>query len=265
MQAKILQKIYEKVDQGQKAALVLLTENKGSTPGRDGSVMAVFQDGTSLGTIGGGAIEYDIIKRAKEAMENGDDFEFDYNLTEKGELKMACGGDSKGFVKLFFPNKNLIIFGAGHVSQKLSRIAVKTGFNVIVTDDREEYQREKDFQGIQKYITATPKDAVEQIQFHKDNTYIVVCTRGHNGDEEALKALLPKDYKYLGMIGSRRKVGAVIKKLREEGFTKEQIGTVHMPIGLNIDDGSVEEIAISILAEILMIKNNGSGQKNKAM
>lgn len=263
MQSNILNKIYEKNAQGQKAALVLLTKNRGSTPGRDGSTMAVFEDGTSLGTIGGGAIEYDVTKRTIEALESGQDFEFDYNLSQNGELKMACGGDSKGVVKIFHPNNKLIIFGAGHVSQKLARVAVLTGFDVYVTDDRQEFKESEDFQGIKEYITGQPEEAVEKISFSKDNTYVVVCTRGHSKDEEVLDSVLKKDYKYLGLIGSRKKVGTMIKNLKGKGIEEDKIRSINMPVGLRLDNGSVEEIAISILGEILMIKNEKDGKQLK--
>lgn len=263
MQGEILNKIYEKINSGQRAALVILTKNRGSTPGRDGSTMGVFEDGKTLGTIGGGAIEYDVINRTKEALKSGEDFEFDYNLSQSGELKMACGGDSKGIVKIFFPKTNLIIFGAGHVSQKLARVAVNTGFNVYVTDDRKEFSKSEDFIGIRDYLVGKPGEAVDNLPFSKDDTFIVVCTRGHKMDEEAIEALLYKDYKYLGMIGSKKKVGTLINNLKEKGYSKEKINSINMPIGLKIDNGSVEEIAISILAEILMIKNDKSGEQLK--
>ncbi|MGO3751976.1 MAG: XdhC family protein [Peptoniphilaceae bacterium] len=265
MEVKILNEIYKKVEGGQRAALVIITKNKGSAPGREGSTMAVFEDGTTLGTVGGGAIEFDLIKRSRQAMEKGEDFEFDYNLSQSGELKMACGGESQGIVKTFYPNNNLIIFGAGHVSQKLARVAVKTGFNVYVTDDRDEFRESEDFKGIREYYIGKPEEVVDKLKFSSENTFIVICTRGHSNDEEALKVLLGKKYKYLGMIGSKRKVATIIKNLKANKFTEEEIKSINMPIGLKIDDGSAEEIAISILAEILMVKNSGNGDPNKVI
>lgn len=263
MQANILSYINEKVGEGQRAALVILTKNRGSVPGQEGSTMAVFEDGTTKGTIGGGAIEYDVTKRTVEALKKGEDFEFDYNLSKDGELKMACGGNSTGIVKIFYPNADLIIFGAGHVSQKLARVAIKTGFNVTVTDDREAFKDAEDFKGIRNYLVGKPKDVIDSLRFSSHNTFIVVATRGHENDEEAIEALLRKEYKYLGMIGSRKKIGGLVSRLKEKGFSLEEINKIHMPIGLDIDDGSVEEIAISILAEILMVKNGLPGTKHK--
>ncbi|MDO5028083.1 MAG: XdhC/CoxI family protein [Bacillota bacterium] len=257
MESKILREIDLRVSQGQRAALVILTKNKGSAPARQGSTMAVFQDGSSLGTVGGGAIEYDIMKRAQQAIKDGQDFEFDYNLSKDGKLQMSCGGASQGFVKVFYPNSQLIIFGAGHVGQKLARIAVKTAFDVRVVDDRIDFKDAEDLKDISAFIGKNPEEALADLNFSKDSTYIVVATRGHAQDQEVLENILRKDFKYLGNIGSKAKVHSLRKKLTAKGFSKEEIDKIHMPIGIDIDNGSVEEIAISIMAEILLIKNSG--------
>lgn len=263
MESKILREIDLRVSQGQRAALIILTKNRGSAPGRSGATMAVFQDGSILGTVGGGAIEYDLMKRAKEAIREGYDFDFDYNLSRDGTLKMACGGKSQGYVKIFYPNSQLIIFGAGHVGQKLARVAAKTAFDVVVVDDREDFKELEDFKEIGSFIGKEVADAVKDLNFSKDSTYIVVATRGHSNDQEVIEAVLRKDYKYLGMIGSKSKVRTLATKLYDQGFSREEVEKIHMPIGLDIDDGSVEEIAISILAEILLVKNSGQGTMQK--
>lgn len=263
MQAEILKRIYEENNRGRDCALALIVENRGSTPGNDSSLMAVFSDGSSFGTIGGGAIEADVIKRSLEGMKEGKAFEFDYSLTEKGTLKMACGGDSRGFVKYFKAAKRLVIFGAGHVSQKLAALASKTGFAVDVIDDREEFRTSPDFQGIDNYYCMEVDRAIEKIEFDPEKTFIVLCTRGHAHDQEALKALAGKPCAYLGMIGSKAKVARVFKELQAEGVKKEDLDKVYAPIGLNLDDGSVQEIAVSILAQILTIKNGTDGRPLK--
>lgn len=263
MKAEILDLIYEENKKGKDAALVFLIENKGSTPGEDNSLMAVLSDGKSFGTIGGGKIEADVIRRTLEGFKDGKSFEFDYNLSKYGELKMSCGGNSRGFVKYFKASSRLIIFGAGHVSQKLARIATKTNFEVTVIDDREEFKDSPDFEGIKEYLAESIDEAIGKIDFDKEKTYIVLCTRGHSQDAEVLRNILDKEYKYLGMIGSKAKVISVFKDLEEEGYDREILNKIYSPIGLDIDNGSVEEIAISIMAEILMIKNKKSGQSQK--
>ncbi len=259
MKSDVLLKIHEANTAGKKAALALIIENKGSTPGEDSSAMAIIEDGETLGTVGGGKIEADIMRRTMEAFKTNEDFEFDYNLSKSGELQMSCGGNSRGYVKLFLPRKRLYIFGAGHVGQKLARVAVKTGFAVDIIDDRSEFKTSPDFAEIDNYYSDNLSQAIEKLTFDKENTYIILCTRGHSTDLDVLKEVIDKDYKYLGMIGSRAKVKDVFGKLRELGYSDEDLSSIHTPVGLDIDNGSVEEIAISILAEILMVKNNKEG------
>ena len=254
MNAKILEAIYEQNKLGKDAALCFLIENKGSTPGEDNSVMAIFSDGSILGTVGGGSIEKDIIRRTLEGMKDGNSFEFDYNLSKNGELKMSCGGNCRGFVKYFKSSNRLLIFGAGHVSQKLSRVASKTSFEVTVIDDRKEFKDSPDFIDIKEFIAEDFYSAVEKINFDEKKTYIVLCNRGHAYDEKALEVIKDKDFAYLGMIGS--KAASLFKELKEEGISEQFLNKIYTPIGLDIDNGSVEEIAISIMAEILMVKNN---------
>lgn len=263
MKAEILDKIYQENRRGKDAALVFLIENKGSTPGEDNSLMAVLSDGEFFGTIGGGKIEADVIRRSLEGFKDGKSFEFDYNLSKDGKLKMACGGNSRGFVKYFKASNRLIIFGAGHVSQKLARIATKTNFEITVIDDRDEFKDSPDFEEIKEYMAESVEKAIEKIDFDKEKTYIVLCTRAHSQDAEVLRNILDKDYSYLGMIGSKAKVISVFKDLEKEGYDRAKLNQIYTPIGLDIDNGSVEEIAISIMAEILMIKNKKSGQSQK--
>lgn len=263
MKADILQEIYKENELGRDAALCFLIENKGSTPGEDNSVMAVFSDGSILGTVGGGAIEKDLIRRTMEGMKEGNSFEFDYNLSKNGELKMSCGGNSRGYVKYFKSSNRLLIFGAGHVSQKLARIASKTGFDVSVVDDRPEFKNSSDFVDIKEYIDEDIESAIDKIDFDAKKTYIVLCNRGHAHDKETLECLVDKDFAYLGMIGSKAKVIGLFDQLKAEGIDEKVLNKIYTPIGLDVDNGSVEEIAISIMAEILMVKNNKDGKIQK--
>lgn len=254
MQTEILEIVVKEVEAGRKAALVFLTEAKGSIPGAHDSLMAVLADGRTFGTIGGGAVEFEVIKKALRAIEEGRDENFSFRLTQNSETKMLCGGNSSGYIKVFKPRPQLIIFGAGHVSQKLARIAVKTDFDVTVVDEREDFKDKEDFEGIKKFLSGSKEEAVASLNFDRDNTYIVICTT--STDFEALRLVLGRDFKYLGMIGSRAKVSLVKKKILEEGFTEEDFARVHAPVGLDIDNGRVEEIAISIMAQILAVKNS---------
>ncbi|MDL2311097.1 XdhC/CoxI family protein [Peptostreptococcaceae bacterium OttesenSCG-928-C18] len=263
MEAEVLSKIGEVASRGEKAALVILESNCGSVPGKEGSVMGVFEDGSTIGTVGGGAIEFDLVKRSLKAMETNENFKFDYSLTEKGELKMACGGQAAGFVKIFVPKNKLIIFGAGHCAQKLAKFAVTCNFAVYIVDDREEFKTNPDFEGIVEYLVGTPEKVVEKLPFDKETTYIVMATRGHIHDLEAARVTIDKNYKYMGMLGSRKKALEVKETLLKEGYDLDKINKINLPIGLDISDGSVEEIGISILSEILKVKNNLNGENRK--
>lgn len=251
MDLEVIRAVEKELEEGRDVALVIITQSKGSTPGADNSSMVVLQNEKTIGTVGGGAIEYDLTKEALKALEKNEEKSLDYSLTEKEELKMLCGGQNKAYIKIFRANPKLLIFGAGHVGQKLARIAAKTNFDVEVVDKRKDYKEKKDFENIRKFITG-PKDFLKDRDFDQ-NTYIIICTPDY--DEKVLEKVLDKNYKYLGMIGSKRKVKKVFDSLERKGFGKDLVKKIHAPVGLDIGDGSVEEIAISIMAEILAVKN----------
>ncbi|MDD7305004.1 MAG: XdhC/CoxI family protein [Peptoniphilaceae bacterium] len=254
MQVEILKKVVDEVGKGKKACLVFITEVKGSVPGANDSMMAVFEDGQTFGTIGGGPMEYEVTKKAIEAIKNEKDDSFDLRLNKSSDLNMICGGENKGYIKVFMPQPQLIIYGAGHVGQKLARVAVRTGFDVTVVDPREEFKDKEDFIGIKKFLAMDSKEANAYIDFSSSNTYLVICTT--NSDKEVLTNVLGKDYKYIGMIGSRHKIKLVFDDLKERGIDQKYLDQIYTPIGFDIDNGKVEEIAISIISQILAVKNN---------
>jgi len=254
METDVLEFLTDRLNTGRKCAMILLEVNEGSAPGVTGSIMAVDSEGQRIGTIGGGNLEFKVVTRALEGMREGKHFGFEYSLIEKGELKMVCGGDVKGFVKYFSPPSNLVIFGAGHVGEKLSEVAKPLGFNIYVADDREEYAELPAYIGIKEFISLKPSEAKGRIPFG-DNTYIVVATRGHILDQEAYKACLGEKFAYLGGLGSRKKALETISLLKESGYSDEALMDLHLPIGLDISNGSPAEIAVAILAEILQVKN----------
>lgn len=253
MDIEILDSVTKELKKGRNVALAILTETKGSAPGKDNSFMAIFENGETFGTIGGGAIEYDLTKKALQALKEDKERFFDYSLIENKEVKMLCGGQNKGFIKIFRANPRLLIFGAGHVGQKLARVASKTGFDVIVIDQRKEFEKKEDLKDINQFILEKPKEFSEKFDFNQ-NTYILIATPDY--DEEVLENVIRKDYKFLGMIGSKRKVKKVFDNLRKKGIEENLLEKVYAPVGYPIDDGSVEEIAISILSLIISVKNN---------
>jgi len=242
--------IGKKVEQGEKIVLITLVDCGVGAPGAAGQMMAVFQDGTTQGTIGGGNAEYMVIEMAKEALQkNEKTFEFSFDLSEKG---MICGGNIRGFGSVIGNNNRLIIFGAGHVGQKVSPIAQSVGFSVAVIDDREFAEN---FNNVE-YFSDTIETLEDKLIFN-DNTYILICTRGHQLDYQALRFCLNKTYAYLGMIGSDKKVRSILSRVQKEGLSEEVLQTIYAPVGLDIADGTPEEIAIAIVAELLQVKNKG--------
>lgn len=247
----IMEFVNEYLNRGEKVALVTLTYKSGNAPGAQGQIMAVLKDGTTCGTIGGGAVENSVIEQAKEAITNNTKvFEFSKDLSKEG---MICGGDVAGFGNVLGIGERLVLFGAGHVSQAIAKVAQTLGFSIIVIDDRKDL--EVNFENV-TYLSDEYSKLNKELLFGK-NSYIVIATRGHTHDREALEYCLQNESAYLGMIGSKRKVKEIFNMLLEDKYTIEQLEKVYAPIGLKIADGTPAEIAISILAEILVVKNQG--------
>ena len=247
-----LEFIQQSIANGKKAALITVTGTTGSSPATPGQMITVLSDGTSAGTVGGGATEHAIIKRAVDVINAGKNvFSMSLDHAENG---MICGGSMEVFGNIIGNQSGLCIFGGGHIAQSLAKIANLTGFYVTVVEDRKEFA--DSFENV-NYIICTP-DEYEKTDPAAFADYAVVCTRGHSTDDKALRYCLTKKLKYTGMIGSKKKVAELYGKLRSEGAAQEELDKVYAPIGLDIADAAPAEIAIAILAEILLVKNNGA-------
>jgi xanthine dehydrogenase accessory factor len=245
------------IAEGKKLALVTVTETKGSSPASPGQMMAVLADGTISGTVGGGASEYHIIQMAREAIKNGESvFSFSFDHAENG---MICGGSMAGFGNILGSKLGLCIFGGGHIAQSLAKIAADTGFSVTVVEDRPEYAPyfEK-----ARYIVCKADEYVK-LDPAASSDYAVIATRGHQTDSEALNYCLSGNFDYIGMIGSNTKVSALFDSMLAEGVAQATLDSIYAPIGLDIADSSPAEIAVAIIAEILLIKNKGKLRHKK--
>jgi xanthine dehydrogenase accessory factor len=241
----------QKTGEGKKVALVTVTETSGSSPASPGQMMAVLADGTTAGTVGGGASEYRIAQQAAEAIKNGERvFKFSFDHAEMG---MICGGSMAGFGNVLGSQAGLCIFGGGHIAQRLARIAVQSGFFVTVVEDRPEFA--SSFEHI-RYVVCGPEE-YEITDPVSDSDYAVICTRGYKTDGEALRYCLSRKLAYLGMIGSETKVTTLLDNLRAEGAEQTVLDRIYALIGLDIASALPAEIAVAILAEILLVKNNG--------
>lgn len=255
MEISVVQRIAEEMAKENPVALVTVIEATGSTPGKTGAIMAVLADGTTLGTVGGGKLEGEITKEAVTCLERGEDRLLRYHLKddEKG-IGMQCGGDAQAFVKVFKPRQQLILAGGGHIAQSLYQLGLMLGFRITIMEDREEYCNRERFPQADELLVG------DMGQLMKDTplgsaTYVVIVSRGHKMDELALRGALGRPCAYIGMIGSRNKVAHTIKSLRESGVEEEHIDKVFMPIGLDLGGQKPEEIAISIMAQILALKH----------
>ena len=255
---EILAFAQENLAQGKKLALVTVTETNGSSPASAGQMMAVLADGSSAGTVGGGASENQIKEKAIEAIKNNEkvfSFSFDH-----AEIGMVCGGSMKGYGSILGEENHLFIFGGGHIAQCLAPLALRTGFFVTVIEDRPEFENE--FPNAH-YLVCKSENYEKEIQLSGE-AYVVICTRGHKSDEDALRFCLGKSTKYLGMIGSSKKVETLFEKLRKDGYKEETLKNIYSPIGLDIASQIPAEIAVAIMAEMLLVKNDGTaGHKRK--
>ncbi|MHC6181468.1 XdhC family protein [Clostridium sp. JNZ X4-2] len=257
MEDKILKQIYESLYRGEQVALAIITNIRGSTPRKSGSMMAVWKDGKISGSVGGGSLEHKIILKSIECIKENTQKEFSYNLTENGELDARCGGELHGFIKLFTPKPRLIIAGAGHIGKYLFKFGKLLGFHTAIFDDREEITNDDFFKDSDEIIQGNIGENLSKYPMDK-STYVIIVTKGHKDDFKALKAVVLKDTAYTGMIGSTKKILFILNKLIEEGVPKDTLEKVYTPIGVNIASEKPEEIAFSILSEILLIKNKGS-------
>jgi len=245
--------IYESVKNRKPSALCIVVETKGSTPRKKGAKMIVYSDGIITGTIGGGAIEKQVISDALEVIKTGKALKKNYQLED--DLSMHCGGAMEIYIESLIDVLKLNIFGAGHVGRALAKFASNFDFQINIFDWRDIDFNEEEMSYI-NYIKGDYFDSINNFNFDS-NSYNVILTPSHEYDEKILEILARKPHYYLGMIGSRRKVALVKKNLIENcGFTEEEISNIDMPIGVPIKVETPDEIAISILAKIIDVKNS---------
>jgi xanthine dehydrogenase accessory factor len=235
---------------------VTIVRANGSTPQRTGAKMLVFADGRTVGTIGGGCYESDAIGRAREVIASGKPALARYDLNDDfvEESGLICGGQMDVYIDPVLPAPGLYIVGGGHVGWHLARVAVDTGFRIHVVDDREKFANAERFPMADSGSVEDIGDWLHRADLPA-SAYVVIVTRGHTHDFEAMRALAARDLRYLGLIGSRAKIARIFDALRAEGLPEECLARVHAPIGLDIGAVSPAEIAISILAELIAIRH----------
>ncbi|MDD3656986.1 MAG: XdhC/CoxI family protein [Atribacterota bacterium] len=256
----ILEEVIKGVRNKESIALVIIVDVSGSSPGKLGSKMVVNKDGLIAGTIGGGSVEAKVIEEAKLALKAEKAKFLTYQLTkEEASLEdwMICGGSLKLFIDVFTPQEEMVIFGAGHIAMVLSKFAKMIGFRVTIIDERKEFANKERFPEADQIIISGPSQALKEIKSF-NSVYVVILTRGHLKDEEALLSVINYQPKYIGMIGSKQKNTIIFQHLKEKGVNQEKIDKVFAPIGLRIGAQTPEEIAISIIAEVIKVKRGKS-------
>ncbi len=257
------------LENGQDFVIAKVVDTHGSTPRKKGAWMIVKEDGTSMGTVGGGKLEAETQKICIETYKTKEKSRiYQFRLTGEDEraLDMRCGGDAdvevqyidashpEEFIEEFHLDTTAYIFGGGHVALALEPILRYVDFNTVVIDDREEFaNRERYPEAKDVKVVPDFKNAFEGITT-TDDSYIVIVTRGHAGDYDVLRDALKQKSAYIGMIGSKKKNAILFDKLREEGFSEEDIARVHAPVGLPIQAETPEEIAISITGEMIQVR-----------
>lgn len=254
--------IYEEIvrlrKEGRPSALATIVQCIGSSPQKEGSKMLVRDDGSIAGTMGGGCLEAEVIQSSLMAIRDGSPRTVPVELTER-HGGMVCGGKVLVYIEPLIPEPTLIILGAGHVGKALSGVAKFAGFKVKVVDDRQEYANRENIPDADEVMVNDFRSVFPRLPAGR-GTYIVIATRGHNHDLDALKSALRTGANYIGLMGSRRKRALLFRTLKDEGFSPEDISRVITPVGLSIGSVTPEEIAISIMAQIIERRRGNGAQ-----
>jgi len=253
--------LYEEIVQlrksGRRGAVATIVNVRGSVPSFKTAKMLVRDDGSIVGTIGGGCVEADVWQAAREVMESEKPrtLTFDLNKDPKFDTGLVCGGTLEIFIEPVLPPAELYIFGAGHVAASLYKVARIAGFEVTVVDERETYANRERFPEAQQVIAEDFDKATAQLS-PNESSYIVIVTRGHRDDMRVLRWAVQTQARYVGMIGSKRKTIGIFQELQKEGLPAHLFDRVHAPIGLDIGAITPEEIAVSITAELIAKRRN---------
>jgi len=252
--------------EGEPVALVTVISTEGSTPQKAGARMLVHADGRIVGTIGGGCVEAEMTRRARHAITARRTSLASYDLTpeQAGEDGLVCGGRMQVFIEPVLGTPTLCLFGAGHVAQPLARMAKQVGFRVEVLDDRVKFANPDRFPDADRIVVDSISEGAPQLTLNRDS-YAVVVTRGHKGDAEAVHQVVGKELAYVALLGSKPKLVHVLSILEDRGVAPEHLAEVRCPAGIRIGAQSPEEIAVSILAEMIGVRRGVASEQMTPM
>ncbi len=252
----IYQELTNIILKNERGVLVTVVATRGSVPRKAGAKMLIKEDGSFIGTVGGGSVEHAVKEKAMEIIKSGQPQLMHFDLSGKEEsATMICGGQMDAFFEPIAAQGTLYLFGAGHIARSTATIGKMLGFRIVVIDPRPEYNNsdylpDGDVLIVEDFSQAFPKLDIEEA------AYIIIYTYAHTMDEECLHFALGTKAKYVGMIGSKKKVKEIKERLLKRGITQEQLDSVHSPIGLDIGAETPVEIAVSILAEIIKVRRS---------
>jgi len=260
----IFEEIVALENSGKAGAVCSIIKSSGSTPRHEGSKMIYYADGKTLGSVGGGEVEGRVIEEAKKAIEDGKIHLLHYNMVDpaRGDPGI-CGGQLDIYIEPIWPKPTLLVVGGGHVGKALAYLGKWLGYRIVISDDRVEFCSKEYHPDGDIFLPVEMAEIPEHMDIDRF-TYVVLTTRGSDVDVEGLPSLLKCSPAYLGVIGSKRRWIMTRKKLIEKGISEEQLNQIHSPIGLELQAETPEEIAVSIMAEITLLRNGGSGKHMKA-
>ncbi len=260
----IYRALAELEERGQAGVVCTIMHSAGSVPRRAGSKMLVYPDGSFIGTVGGGEVESRVIQEAMEALKEGVNRVVNYKMVnpQAGDPGI-CGGQLEVFVEPILPRPTVVVIGGGHVGKAVSHLASWLGFRVVVTDDRPEWCTPEVHPDADEFIVAPMDELPEQMAI-TPQTYLILTTRGLTVDAPGLPNLIRSPAAYIGVIGSKRRWITTRKQiLADTDITEEELNRVHSPVGLELNAETPEEIALSIMAEVILARNGGTGKSMK--
>jgi xanthine dehydrogenase accessory factor len=247
----LYKEIIRLVEQGEKGALATVIGSTGSTPGKESAKMLVRSDGTTVGTIGGGCTEADVWALAREVMATDRPIRRSFKLSPRAaeEGGLACGGIVEVFVEPI-GSPTVHVFGAGHIARSVVPLARLVGFNAVVVDDREQFASRAHFPEPTRLLVSDFSSAFQKLSI-TENSYVVIVTRGHRYDQYVLGEAIRTRASYVGLIGSKAKIVRIFRALTAQGADPARLRAVKAPIGLDIGCRTPEEIAVSIVAQLI--------------
>jgi xanthine dehydrogenase accessory factor len=242
---------------GQKCALATIVQVRGSIPSFESAKLLVREDGSMMGTVGGGCVEAEVWTAAREVIESEKPRHLTFNLSQDAAYDngLICGGQLNVFVEPVIPQPRAFVFGAGHISKSLCQIASAAGFGVVVIDDRESFANRDRFPAADEVFSGEYEALFPTLEIN-EQSYLIIVTRGHRDDMRVLRWAVGTPARYVAMIGSKRKVLSVIKELEREGIPREKFDRIFSPMGFGIGAVTPEEIAVSVVAEMIAFRRN---------